>query len=105
MAISIFFCRFFPFLFFRKAAKDKSPKTKGRALLAFVEKTAPPAAMTALAFNAIAAPLKENYSQAISVLAASALTALLHIWKRGALLSIAGGTLLYMLLRHLYAAV
>jgi branched-subunit amino acid transport protein AzlD len=97
MGLVIFFCRIFPFLFFRSG--NRSPRRE--ALLAFVEKTAPPAAMTVLAFNAIGVPLKENPFQILPVLAASVLTAVLHLWKRNALISIIGGTVLYMILFHI----
>ena len=60
MAVVIFFCRVFPFLFFREktgaASGGTADSEKGRkaVFLAFVEKTVPPAAMTVLAFNALA---------------------------------------------------
>jgi branched-subunit amino acid transport protein AzlD len=119
MGAVILFCRAFPFLFFRerKPGNGKDPEAPGPAdktredppgkrnfregFLALVEKTAPPAAMTVLAFNAISAPLKEDPSQVLPVMAASAFTAALHLWKRNALLSILGGTALYMVLERL----
>ncbi len=93
MAVVIFFCRIFPFLFFR----EKTGNIRS-GFLAFVEKTAPPVAMTVLAFNSLAVPVKSNPGGIIPVIAAAILTALIHIWKRNALLSICGGTALYMLL-------
>ncbi|MDR2021254.1 MAG: AzlD domain-containing protein [Treponema sp.] len=123
MGAVILFCRVFPFLFFRErkpgAGKDPGPPDlpadKGRedppskrtsrrnlreSFLALVEKTAPPAAMTVLAFNAVSAPIKEDLSRALPVLAASAFTAAVHLWKRNALLSILGGTAFYMVLER-----
>jgi branched-subunit amino acid transport protein AzlD len=91
----IFFCRVFPFLFFREKASE--------TFLALVEKTAPPVAMTVLAFNAISGPIKEDLHTAIPVLAASAFTALVHLWKRNSLISIIGGTALYMVLNRVLA--
>ncbi|MDR1374353.1 MAG: AzlD domain-containing protein [Treponema sp.] len=117
MGAVILFCRAFPFFFFRErkpgAGKGLDPPDppapRGRespppkrslkaGFLALVEKTAPPAAMTVLAFNAVSAPLKEDPSRALPVLAASVFTAAVHLWKRNALLSIFGGTVLYMVL-------
>jgi branched-subunit amino acid transport protein AzlD len=92
MGAVILFCRAFPFLFFRG-------RNSGGPFLAFVEKVVPPAAMTVLAFNALAAPLKDR--PALTTLAAAAFTALIHLWKRNPLLSIFGGTAAYMLLEKL----
>ncbi|GHV96189.1 hypothetical protein AGMMS50293_25090 [Spirochaetia bacterium] len=111
MGAAILFCRAFPFLFFRDTQEKNSggenkagKRAKGMdygAFLNFVEKTVPPVAMTVLAFNSIAAPVKGNPSEAIPVLAASTLTALVHLWKRNPLLSIFGGTALYMILERI----
>ena len=97
MAAAIFFCRVFPFIFFRGG------KTRGlreNRFFTFIEMTAPPIAMAVLCFNAIAAPIKENLSS-LPVISASLLTALLHIWKRNALLSIFSGAALFMLIQRL----
>jgi branched-subunit amino acid transport protein AzlD len=101
MGALIFFCRAFPFIFFRDRAAqngEEGLKDPRKSFLALVEKIVPPVAMTVLAFNAITAPLKGDRALALPVLAASALTALLHVWKRNPLFSIAGGTALYMAL-------
>ena len=90
MAAAIFFCRIFPFLFFRG-------KT-GNAFLSFVEKTVPPVAMTVLAFNSLASPIEANLREIISILTAAVFTAALHLWRRNPLISIFGGTGLYMVL-------
>ena len=138
MAAAIFFCRLFPFLFFREktgsrieerkedkritriaargmdcgakkmdcganeqsaegAADKVSAKT---AFLNFVEKTVPPAAMTVLAFNALTIPAIENPGEIIPSLAAAAFTAIVHLWKRNPLISIFGGTAVFMLLQR-----
>ena len=92
MGIVIFFCRAFPFLFFARGGENRG------AFFSFVEKTVPPVAMTVLAFNAIGGAFRETLSGGLLVLAASTFTALLHLWKRNSLLSIIGGTVLYMVL-------
>ena len=66
-----------------------------------MEKTVPPVAMTVLALNSIAVPIKGNLLEGIPILAASALTVLVHLWKRNPLLSIFGGTALYMILERI----
>jgi branched-subunit amino acid transport protein AzlD len=108
MGTVIFFCRIFPFLILRdKAPANEKRKAQLEAFLNFVEKVAPPVAMTVLAFNALAAPLIPVMSSghaasggsaliAIGTLVAALVTALLHLWKRNALLSILCGTALYI---------
>jgi branched-subunit amino acid transport protein AzlD len=101
MAGIIFFCRVFPFLFFRSnAGNDLNSNTyiKKRAFLSFVEKTVPPVAMTVLAFNTLAAPVKANPTELIPALAAAAFTAIVHLWRKNPLISIFGGTALYIFL-------
>ncbi len=102
MGAVILFCRAFPFLFFgRGTADEKSaagvPSLKEK-FLAFVEKIVPPAAMTVLAVNALGGAFLSDPHSALAGLAAAVYTAVMHIWKRNALLSIFGGTALYMLL-------
>ncbi|AEF87020.1 branched-chain amino acid transport [Treponema primitia ZAS-2] len=105
MGLVIFFCRVFPFFFFRGDLRaDQKTGKKGKAQAAFlslVEKTAPPVAMTVLAFNAIGGPIRENPQGSIPVLAAAAFTALVHLWKRNSLISIIGGTAVYMVLSRI----
>jgi branched-subunit amino acid transport protein AzlD len=101
MAAVIFFCRAFPFLFFREKAGDgtaSSPSNRRIAFLAFVEKTVPPVAMTVLAFNSLASPARASPREIIPALAAAALTAIVHLWRRNPLISIFGGTAVYILL-------
>jgi branched-subunit amino acid transport protein AzlD len=97
MGAVIFFCRVFPFIFFRDI---KTNDKWGSKFLLFVEKTAPPIAMTVLCFNALAIPIKENSAFTLPTLLAAAVTVLLHLWKRNALLSIFIGTALFMLLQR-----
>jgi branched-subunit amino acid transport protein AzlD len=77
---------------------------RGRTLNAFltlIERVVPPVAMTVLAVNSIAAPVKENPAASLPVLAASALTLGMQLWKRNYLVSILGGTAAYMVLTRL----
>jgi len=99
MGAAIFLCRAFPFLFFR--GRGGAPG-RGSPFLAFVEKTAPPAAMTVLAFNSIAAPARGDPGGLAPALIAAAATALLHAWRRNALLSVFAGTALYMALARAF---
>jgi branched-subunit amino acid transport protein AzlD len=105
MAAAIFFCRVFPFLFFRgkngianDVASIPNTITGKQAFLAFVEKTVPPVAMTVLAFNSLASQVQLSSSELIPTLGAAALTAIVHVWRRNPLISIFGGTALYMIL-------
>ena len=96
MGAVILFCRVFPFLFF-----DRPGESSARgAFLIFVEKIVPPVAMTVLAFNILGVSFRENSFDGLLVLAASVITALLHLWKRNPLISIFGGTALYMILQR-----
>jgi branched-subunit amino acid transport protein AzlD len=97
MGAVICLCRYFPFIFFRR----KTDGGQADKFMLFVEKTAPPIAMTVLCFNALASAIKEAPAVSLPVLSASILTALLHIWKRSVLLSIFSGTAMFMLLRSL----
>ena len=98
----ILFCRALPFIVFRNP-RSKPPKAGGwTAFFTFVERVAPPAAMTVLAANAIAGPVKGDLREAIPTLSAAAGTALVHLWKRNPFLSIAGGTGLYMILERFF---
>ena len=120
MGAVIFFCRAFPFLFFSgvKFSQSKGSQSKRiKAFLDFVERIAPPAAMTVLAFNALGISLRNligaigkmvlsvspspgqtEFRTSLAALIAAAITALIHLWKRNPLISIFGGTALYMIL-------
>ena len=119
MGLAIFFCRLFPFLFFREqgggARRGKSGETgasggpedagkrgpsRREIFLHFVEKLAPPAAMTVLAFNALAGSFTAKLREGAPALAAAILTALIHLWKRNSLFSIFGGTAIYIILER-----
>ncbi|MDR2633168.1 MAG: AzlD domain-containing protein [Treponema sp.] len=95
----IFFCRVLPFLLFRDRQElSPSPGAGLASLREFVEKLVPPVAMTVLAFNAMSVPFTVDVSQGLSALIAAGFTALVHLWKRNSLLSICGGTGVYMLI-------
>jgi branched-subunit amino acid transport protein AzlD len=112
----IFFCRLFPFLFFAGNSKPLSGRTN--AFMEFIERIVPPAAMTVLTFNALgpslgnlikaavntlsSTALPNESSAALAILCSAVLTALLHIWKRNALISIFGGTAIYMILHNIW---
>jgi branched-subunit amino acid transport protein AzlD len=96
MGATIFFCRVFPFLFFRE--RKGGEKKPSATLLSLVGKTAPPVAMTVLTFNAISSAIKDDTRLAVPVLAASVFTALSHLWKRNSLISIMGGVAIYLIL-------
>jgi branched-subunit amino acid transport protein AzlD len=100
MGLTIFFCRFSPFIFF--ADKGKTSKAKEN-FLKFIERTAPPVAMMVLTAYEIFSTVKSGWSASallacVPVFAASAVTAGLPVWKHNALLSIFSGTILYMVL-------
>ena len=101
----ILLCRAFPFLFFSRGSSREDEKAKPsprQAFIRFVEKTVPPVAMTVLAFNALGSSLMASPGEyGLLVLAASVCTAILHLIKGNALISIFGGTALYMLLTRL----
>jgi branched-subunit amino acid transport protein AzlD len=103
MGAVIFFCRILPFLLFPNRENKGKKNAALEAALVFIEKAAPPAAMTVLAFNALAVSMKGSADarlciQWIPILAGSAWTAGVHIWKRNALLSIFGGVIIYIVL-------
>jgi branched-subunit amino acid transport protein AzlD len=110
MAAVIFFCRVFPFLFFRDKRIDGVEKTEAEprsrsagVFLSLVEKAAPPVAMTVLTFNAVSGAIKEAPGTTLPVLIASGITAAVHLWKQNALISIIGGTAVYITLARILA--
>ncbi len=93
MTLITFATRAFPFVFF---ARRKPP-----AYLEYLQRYIPPVVMTILVFASYKDIDFASAPHGIPALAAGALTAALHLWKRNVLLSIAGGTALYMLLLRL----
>jgi branched-subunit amino acid transport protein AzlD len=114
---AVFFCRAFPFLIIKRRKNNENNDANDNdddsdavhakradhfdVFLSLIERAVPPAAMTVLAVNSIAAPVKENPAAGIPVLAASAVTLAAQLWKRNYLLSILGGTAVFMVLTRL----
>jgi len=97
LGLTTLFCRAAPFLLFRGPGGPRRAR-----LIAFVELAVPPVAMTILAFSAISASFKEGLPPALATLTAAGVTALLHLWRRNALLSIVGGTILFIILNRIF---
>ncbi|MCE1206792.1 MAG: AzlD domain-containing protein [Spirochaetia bacterium] len=89
MTIVTVFTRAVPFLFF---SGRKPPQW-----LDYLQKFMPPAVMTLLVFNALKDVSFSEAPYGLPALGAALVTALLHLWKRNVLLSIVGGTAVYML--------
>jgi len=90
MAGLTFFTRVFPFLFYRN--KDLPP------VLVYIQKYTPPIIMTVLVIYCLHdvkwLKLPHGIPEIISIIVVAAL----HLWKRNPLISIFGGTALYMVL-------
>ena len=86
--------RFLPFLIFGE--KRHTPK-----LITYLGKVLPYAIMAMLVVYCLKAVTPLEYPYALPELIGCSVVVLLHIWKRNTLLSIAGGTLCYMLLLQL----
>jgi len=95
MALIIISCRALPFLFF---SGRKPP-----AFLGFVEVYMPAIAMTVLAVSSYTSIKWADSPHGLPELIAGFAVVILHLWKQNALLSILGGTLLFMLLSGLIA--
>ncbi|MBQ9205817.1 MAG: AzlD domain-containing protein [Treponema sp.] len=104
IGIMMFLLRVLPFVIF---AKRKTP-----AFFSFAEKFIPAVSIavlfavclkertTDLIFKSLS-PMSELPS-IISAVAASILTVILHLWKNNAMVSIFGGTILYMVLNYVF---
>ncbi|HOV95065.1 MAG TPA: AzlD domain-containing protein [Spirochaetales bacterium] len=90
MTLATYFTRAMPFLFF---SKRKPP-----AFLNYLQRLMPPVVMVVLVFASYKDIDFRAAPHGVPALIAGALTAGLHFWKRNTLLSIAGGTALYMVL-------
>jgi len=90
MALTVLACRALPFLFF---AGRKTPPA-----LAFLETYMPVIAMVVLTTASYTSLKWKSPPHGIPEVAAGLVVALLHLWKKNALLSIIGGTMLYMTL-------
>jgi len=93
MALVILFCRALPFLFF---SGKKTPK-----FLSFVEIYMPALAMAVLALSPYASLRWSKAPYGIPEVVAGIAVLGLHLWKRNPLLSILGGTGLYMVLSRI----
>ena len=93
-SIIIFFERAFPFILFSK----KEPP----AILQFIEKYIPPLVMIALVCYCLKdISFTTGLGGFIPYIAGVIITILLHLWKRNSLISIFGGTAIYMILIRL----
>ena len=90
-AIVTFFTRAFPFFLFGKGEKM-------HPALSFIGRTLPLSVIAVLVVYCLKDALCTSFSALWPQLAGVAATVLLHLWKRNNLISIGGGTLLYMIL-------
>jgi branched-subunit amino acid transport protein AzlD len=93
--VVVLLCRALPFILL---AGGKNPLAKQRVFVFIAEKVIPPLAMVLLCTNAIVSPVRDDGALLLPVAASSLLTALVHIFRRNVLLSIAAGTVCYMVL-------
>lgn len=92
MALTILFCRAIPFLF----------KIKQNKFIEFVENYIPPIAMTVLAVSALVTINWSYKPYGLPEAIAAISIIIVHLWKRNALISILGGTALFMLLKVIF---
>ena len=90
MAIVTVFTRAAPFLFFMHREPPR--------IVHFLGEYLPPVVMTVLVLNCVKDIDFTKTPYGLKELGAMAFTAVMHLWKRNALLSIFGGTILYMVL-------
>jgi len=93
MAAVTFLLRALPFLFF---GRRRPP-----AAVAYLARYLPPVIMTILVLNSFKGLKFDRAPWGLPELASAAVVALLQSWKRNALVSIIGGTALYMVLIRL----
>ncbi len=94
-AVLMFLLRAFPFIIF---SKKKPPQ-----IISFIEKYIPAMVIGVLIIYCLVDPKYMTFSASpwgIPAISAVAATILLHIWKGNSMLSIFGGTILYMVLEH-----
>jgi len=94
MALTILATRAFPFILFSR----RDPP----AAIRFVEKYIPPMVMAVLVVYCLKDIRWSVWPSGIRELVSLALVVVLHVWKKNAMLSIFGGTALFMLLRYLF---
>jgi len=93
-ALVTFLIRALPFLLFGNGEKPKPT-------LAFIGRTLPLSVMAVLVIYCLKDALTASFSTLWPQLIGVCATVLLHLWKRNNLISIGGGTILYMLLIRL----
>ena len=94
MALTIFATRAFPFVLFSR----RDPP----AVIRFVEKYIPPMVMAVLVVYCLKDIRWSVWPSGIRELVSLAAVVVLHLWKKNAMLSIFGGTALFMLLINLF---
>lgn len=93
MALVIFLLRVFPFAFFSK----KEPP----AIFNYIGKYLPPLVMAVLIIYSLQSVQFTSMPYGLPHIAGCLFTVVMHLWKKNAMLSIFGGTIVYMLLLHL----
>ena len=91
VAVTIFFTRLIPFLFFPKG-KEVPP------VIQYLGKVLPPAVIGMLVIYCLKGVSFASVSRWVPEFIAVAVVIVLHVWKRNNLLSIGVGTVLYMFL-------
>jgi branched-subunit amino acid transport protein AzlD len=91
MTVVIFATRAFPFVLF---SRHDPP-----AVLKFVEKYIPPMVMAILIVYCLKSVSFTAAPYGLPEVAALAVTVIAHLWKGNAMISIFGGTLIYMLIK------
>ncbi len=90
MALVIFLLRVFPFAFFSK----KEPP----AIFNYIGKYLPPLVMAVLIIYSLQSVQFTSIPYGVPHIAGCFFTVVMHLWKKNAMLSIFGGTIVYMLL-------
>ena len=93
MALVIFLLRVFPFAFFSK----KEPP----AVFNYIGKYLPPLVMAILIIYTLQSVEFTTMPYGLPHIAGCLFTFIMHMWKKNAMISIFGGTIVYMLLLHL----
>lgn len=93
-AVVTFFTRVFPFIVFGKGEKM-------HPALAFIGRTLPLSVIAVLVVYCLKDAMFTSFAALWPQLVGVGVTVLLHLWKRNNLISIAGGTAVYMILIRL----
>ncbi len=92
MAVIIFLLRYFPFAFFSK----RTPPP----LFNYVGKYLPPMVMSILIVYSLQAIDFSAKPYGLAHLAGCLFTVVVHLWKKNAMISIFGGTIVYMVINN-----